>query len=173
MTKKQKAKNNKITSAVMDKINSGKVKMRPHWYFGLLGFFSILITALLGLIAVYAGSIITLWLRVVSADGPALGIKNKIGELLLSFPWWSILLIILSVIILISIISRFGHLYKIRFIYLAPIALVLAIAFGYIASYTHLPNILNINNRTYNQCRVSDEDCSMGNRIYRKMRLMK
>jgi len=173
MTKKQKLKNGQITSAVMDKINSGKVKMRPHWYFGLLGFLSILITGLTSLVAIYAGSIITLWLRVVSMDGPAFGMKNKIGELLLSFPWWSILLIILSVIILTSIVGKFGHLYKIRLTYLIPIALTLVIIFSYVTSYTNLPSIINIKSRADEQCDINDEYCPISGRIYRRMRQMK
>lgn len=173
MTKKQNKKNSQIESTIMDKINSGEIKMRSHWYFGILGILSVLISALLGFVAVYASSIIALWIRIVSIDGPAMGIRNKIGELLLSFPWWSILLIIISVIILVYIINQFGHLYKIKPIYLLPLAIILVIIFGFASSYTNLPNILNINDRFDNQCESGDEDCSIGNRIYRKMRLMK
>lgn len=173
MTKKQNKKNSQIESTIMNKINSGEIKMRSHWYFGILGLLSVLIVALLGVVAIYASSIITLWLRVIAIDGPAFGAKNRIGELLLSFPWWSILLITISVITLVSIINKFNHLYKIKLIYLLPFALILVIIFGYVTSYTKLPNIINVKGQYDNQCNISDEDCLTRGRIYRKMRQMK
>lgn len=160
-----------LETKVMSTIKSGKVKMKPHWYFILTGAFGSVLATIIGFAAIYATSVASLWLRVAAISGQAIGLKNKINDLVASFPWWTILIAILSLIVIVYMIKKFGHLYKIRPIQLVIITIISIVAIGFATSYTSLPNILM--KTSTNTCSTNDINCLINNGMYRKLRQMK
>jgi hypothetical protein len=133
----------KIEAHVMDKINSGEVKVRPKLYFVSLTALSIIALAVISGITAYLISLLTLWLRIQNASGPAYGARRNLTSLVDKFPWWAIILTGLSVLLIAFLVKHIGNLYKIRLRYLIAAILFIAIVLGFGLSYTQFPNLIS------------------------------
>ncbi len=153
-----------LTTSVMDKIQRGEVKMHPRSHYLILGTFGVLAGVMLSLVAAYLMSIMTLWLRIQMASGPAYGARRNLSSLIDQFPWWALILSVLAVIALVFIAHRFGRLYKLRWAYLIAITVLIIGTVGALLSYTHLPYLINGlgPNRTTCDSTVPG-DCAPGN----------
>jgi len=143
MSDKTQPKTSVIEEKVMHKINDGKIHMRSRSFYLYLSTLGAIAIVLLAFISTYFISIATLWLRVQAAKGPAYGAKQNLAILLGSFPWWALLLGLVSLIGIIYLVHKTGQMYKIRLIYLVPILVTVFITIGFIFSYSNLPRIFN------------------------------
>lgn len=151
MNKKSPITPSTIEERVMDKIQSGRVHMRPRAYYVSLSVLGILVVALLGFVSSYFMSVMSLWIRVQAASGPAYGAKRNLDTLMAAFPWWALLLGLLSLIATVYFVRKVGRLYKIRLSYLIPVVVATFLVLGFIFSYGSLPKMFNHQNGTMMQ----------------------
>lgn len=111
-------------------------------------------------------SIVSLWLRIQTAAGPAFGAKQNLTILISTFPWWALLIGILSLFAIIIFVNKSGRMYKIRLIYLVPLIILTSIVVGYIFSYSALPALFN-NYKQNSSCEVNDTNCKPSAKGYR------
>jgi hypothetical protein len=140
MSKKPQQIDSKIERSVMTKIQAGQVKMHPRYYYLVLSAISIMAILLLGFVTAYFMSVITLWARIQNANGPAYGARSNLSDLAGAFPWWALVLSVLSFVFIIYFVRKVGGLYKIRLVYLVPLAVIFSLLLGFIFSYSALPN---------------------------------
>lgn len=171
MSKKPETKKDLIEENVMDKIHKGELHMRPKSYYVLLTVLGIISVIFLVVFATYFTSILTLWSRIQFAQGPAFGAKRNLVSLLGSFPWWSLLLGVVSLIGIIFITKRSGRLYKLRLIYSIPLAIIIIFALGFAFSYSSLPNMLN--RKGNDNCPSQYVDCGSNSKGYQNNKLVK
>lgn len=158
MNKKTQPKISPIEESVMSKIKKGEVHIKPQSYYIFLGILSVTSVLLLGFISAYFISVAALWIRIEAAMGPAYGARQNLADIMGLFPWWALLLGVLSLACIIYLIKKVGPLYKIRLIYLVPAIIILFIAVGFILSYSSLPNMLNMHKQSP-ECSASDTGC--------------
>lgn len=164
MSKTDKHRNNTIESNVMDSIKSGQAKMRPKYYYSLLALLGVIFISLFVFVSVYLFSVLSLWLRVITAEGPAYGANRNLTALSSTFPWWAAVLSVIFIAIIVVIIKKFGYLYKIRLVYLIPIIIAILAIVGFATSYSNLPSLLNP--RSNSICSSSDESCTIMRNMY-------
>lgn len=148
----------RIEKQVMDKISSGQVKMRPKIYYTLLSLLSIAGVVVFSITAAYSISLLSLWLRVQNAGGPAYGARRNLTLLVDSFPWWAVILSVISFVIIILIVKKLGSLYKIRLGLLVTALVVIALIIGFGLSYSQFPNLF----KGRQQISCSSTDCQNG-----------
>lgn len=122
-----------IENKIMEKVLSGKVKMKPRWYF-ILG--SVLSFA--GLVGLMIGSVFltNLTLFLIRKQGPGTG---RINIMLESFPLWVPLLAVTFITLGIWMLKRYEFSYKRNF-FVIVIALVFAIMLS-----AQIINLLELN----------------------------
>ena len=120
----------KISQNVLDQIKNGDVKMRPRTYFTLLSSLIIIASIIAGIILSYLSSIIFFWIRITTSDSAAYGARRKLSELVLSFPWWSILVIVGLIALITFIIRHYGNLYKHKTRDIVIVILLISVIFG-------------------------------------------
>ena len=108
MNKKSQPKTSTIEKNVMHQIHDKKTVMRPRSYYIYLTTLSVVAIGLLVFISVYFMSIATFWLRIQSAEGPAYGARQNLATLVGSFPWWALLLGVLSLAGIIYLVKKTG-----------------------------------------------------------------
>lgn len=111
MSKKEHVKtHNTVEDVVMEKIRSGKVSMKPRWYF-VMG--SLLMS--IGIIGISIGAIFltNISLFLLRQHGP-MG-EWKLQLMLQSFPWWIPILAGIGVVIGILLLKRYDFSYKKNF----------------------------------------------------------
>ena len=115
------SKNKKITSSrhqkvnfekeIMSKVSSGRISMKPKWYFVLGSLFSIVGLVALGIMSVFLVNIILFLLR---KHGP-MG-QWRIEIMLESFPVWIPILAFLSIFMGIWLLNKYDFSYKKNFL---------------------------------------------------------
>jgi len=126
-----------ITGAVMDKIHYGKIKMRPKVYFvtGLLLAFFGLVASIL--ISVFFVGLMRFSLRTHGPMG-----EYRLDQMLFSFPWWAVAVVILGLVIGIWLLRRYDFSYKINFKVIVVGFVVAIIVVGWVVDMTGLNDIL-------------------------------
>jgi hypothetical protein len=132
----------KLETNIMNKIMKDEVKIKPKIYFVLISALSVLSVMVLSLLAAYSISILSLWVRIQNATGPAYGARRNLTALVDKFPWWAILFSIISLVIVIFVLKKFGSLYKVKVVYLISAVLFIAMVIGFALSYSQFPNII-------------------------------
>lgn len=98
--------------SILESITGGKIRMRPQWLF-MLEHISIglaIIIVALGL--VFLGSfIVYVWRTAHLSSLPGFG-PGGTGLFLRDFPWWHVVIILLSIIAFIYLLRRHTHLYR-------------------------------------------------------------
>lgn len=140
MSKKPQLVDSDIEKNVMAKIQAGQVKMHPKYYYLALSAISVLAILLLGFVTSYFMSVVTLWVRIQNAAGPAYGARRNLSDLVGAFPWWALALGVLSFVIIIYLVRKVGSLYKIKLVYLVPMVIIISLLLGFGFSYSSLPN---------------------------------
>jgi len=158
MNKNTEPKISKIEKNVMNKVKKGEIKIKPQPYYLIVGFLSALTVLLLSLIAAYFISVMTLWLRLQVAQGPAYGVRNNLYNLLGNFPWGAFIIGIFSLACMILVIKKIGSLYKIRLVYLIPSIIVLFMVIGSLLSYSALPKMFDGRRQNIN-CQEDGLNC--------------
>ncbi len=132
-----------IEKKVMDKIQAGQARIKPRIYFTFLSALSVLAVVLFGFASAYFISIVSLWLRIEAAMGPARGARRNLASLIEAFPWWSLLLGVVSLMMVAYFVRRIGNLYKLKIINIVAIVIAISLAVGLVLSYTSLPSMFN------------------------------
>jgi hypothetical protein len=143
--------NKMVGEHVMESIASGKVKMRPRWYFILRDLLGIIAIIIVLLIAVYLASFAIFVLR--QSDAPFVSIFGLAGWYAL-FSSLPLVLIILSAIFIITLAvlgRRYSFGYQWPFLYsiLAAIFLIVGVSFLFVqsASYDELFSITPVSSQ--------------------------
>lgn len=173
MSKITKQKASSIEEMVMKRIKSGKIQVRPRSYYLSLSILGAIASLLLGFTLVYSISVASVWLRIIAAVGPAYGAKRNLATLVGTFPWWALLIGLISLVGLIYLIKKLGHMYKVRLVYLVLLIAALFIVLGFTLSYSNLPGLMNGGHRTDTVCGIDDVDCTINGRMYGRGQLMK
>lgn len=103
-----------IGSQVLEKINRGEVAMRSRLYFTLIAIASVVATITSAILFAYFVRIATIGLRIASANTPAYGARQNLEQLLASFPWWSAIMAVISGVLALGLLRRYGRLYRYR-----------------------------------------------------------
>lgn len=142
----------KIENSVMQKIKKGKTYMRPKWYYSLITFLWISLIGLFGFISIYIFSIISFWMRISFAIGPAYGARQNLSILIGNFPWWLTLLSATTLALTIYLVRKHSNLYKIKLAIVIPITIFILLISGMLLSYSNLPffNSVHDQNSTHN-----------------------
>lgn len=103
-----------IGPRVLEKINRGEVAMRSNLYFALITIAGAVATVTSAVLFAYFVRIVTTSLRIASADTPAYGARQNLEQLLSTFPWWSALIALISGVLAMWLLRRYGRLYRYR-----------------------------------------------------------
>jgi glucan phosphoethanolaminetransferase (alkaline phosphatase superfamily) len=137
-----------IADSVLGQIKSGKVQMKPSIYFTLLSIASLVASLVAGIAMAYLSSIVFFWFKIMNASGNAYGVKNNFSQAVNSFPWWTILIFILSTVFIVFIIRRFGTAYRHKTRNIVLIVVVISIIVGFALSNF---GVGDLNHSTKNQ----------------------
>jgi|SRR5680860_217227 len=132
-----------IEKNVMAKIKNGQAKMHPKIYYSILSSLGVLMVLLFGFVNAFVMSLVTMWLRVQVAQGPAYGAKRNLANMIDSFPWWALLVGIISLVVAIYFIRKVGNLYKVRLSYLILSVVIVSLLLGLALSYSSAPSVFN------------------------------
>ena len=132
-----------IEKNVMVQIQTGQAKMRPRLYYSILTLAGVVSILLFSFVNTYFMSVVTLWLRVQAAQGPAYGARRNLASLIEVFPGWALLLGVVSLAGAIYRIRKVGSLYKMKLVHLISLVVAVSLALGLIFSYSALPNTFN------------------------------
>lgn len=133
MSKKQL----KISENVMRQIRQGKVVMHSKIYFVLGSFLSFLAIFFTAIFSLFFLSLIKFTLR---SHGP-MG-QYRLEQMIANFPWWAIILAILSMVMGIKLLKKYDFSYKNHF-WLAIAGFILAlIAVGWLIDETKITDRL-------------------------------
>lgn len=113
MSKKQESQSD-IGRNVLEKINRGEVKMHSRLYFSLIGGAGLVSAFTSATLMAYFVRVVTISLRIASADTPAYGARQNLEQLLTSFPWWAVGLALVSGAFSLWLLRRYGRLYRYR-----------------------------------------------------------
>lgn len=131
---------------IMNKIMKEEVKIKPKVYFVIISALSILSAFVVAVVAAYSISILSLWIRIQNASGPAYGARRNLTTLVDQFPWWAIVFSVIALLAVIVLIKKTGSFYKIKLAYIVTAVLIIASIAGFALSYSQFPNIIKGNN---------------------------
>lgn len=137
MTKKD------VASRVMQQISNQKITMRPGWYFTLVTAIGSISVLLFSSLSVYLVAILTIKIRIENSNMPMFGARQRLSDLLSSFPWWILLLAIASIIILIWILKKYSKLYRYRMGWIITGVISVSLILGLILSYAPISQMHN------------------------------
>lgn len=126
-----------VAKNVMQQIESGSVKMRPHWRFFLVLtlYTSGIITA--AVLTVYLTNLVVYKLRLASSNHPMFGLRTNIGYDASHLPWLACILGLFSIALLLWLIRKFDFSYHFgRWLLVVVVAVGLAV--GTAVAFTNL-----------------------------------
>jgi magnesium-transporting ATPase (P-type) len=98
-----------ITEEIMKKIDLGEIKMKPKWYF-ILGS----IITFIGLVSTVVVSTFSIGLIRFSLRSHGPMAEYKFDQIMANFPWWTLVLAILGLILGIWLVRKYDFSYKIK-----------------------------------------------------------
>lgn len=123
----------KITEEVMTKINEGKIKMKPKYYFLLGSIFSFL-----GLVFSIISSVLLVALIRFSLRSGGRMADYKFDYLVDNFPFWAPIVAVMSIFIGIKLIRRYEFSYKNNFGFVVFVFVLALIVAGFVFDMTGL-----------------------------------
>lgn len=123
-----------ISSDVMERIKSGEVHMRPAIYFSLLSSLMVIAGIFAGIAMAYLSSIVFFWIKTLSINAKAYGLRRNLTETIASFPWWTVLIFCVLMALTVFLVRRYGHAYKHKTRYIVLIIISVAVIAGFIMS---------------------------------------
>lgn len=127
-----------ITDSIMGEIRHGNLKMRPKLYFIIGSVFVFVSLILSALSSIFLFGLIRFSLR---SHGP-MG-QYRFEQLLLSFPWWAVVLAVSGLIIGLWLIRRYDFSYKINFKIIIIGFVAAIIIAGYLVDATGLNDVFS------------------------------
>ena len=105
-------KENSVRNDIMDAIRNGEVHMRPRWHFILFSAFAVVGTILVFLTLIYVVSLAVFFTRESGAFfAPSFGARGWLA-LLRGLPWLLISLVLVFIVLLEVLVSRFRFVYR-------------------------------------------------------------
>jgi uncharacterized protein YacL len=127
-----------ITENIMSQIKQGKLKMKPRGYFILGSLFTFIGLISTVIVSTFSIGLIKFSLR---SHGP-MG-QYKFDQMLTKFPWWTMIIAILGLVLGVWLIQQYNFSYKIK-PWLVIIIFILAIIVGgYIIDITGINDTLS------------------------------
>lgn len=99
----------------MAKINSGKIKMKPKWYFVAGSIF--MFGSLIGL-SIFSTFFFNLIIFLIRKSGSG---QHRLQLMLTSFPWWVLILALVSLFFSIFLLRKYDFSYRKNFTYIVLI----------------------------------------------------
>lgn len=99
-----------FTQGVMNKVASGEIKMKPHWYFWLGSVLGVVSLLVFSLVSIFLLNIMFFSLR---QHGPMF--SWRLQQILIIFPWWIVPLAILGIFSSIWLLKQYEFSYKKNF----------------------------------------------------------
>ena len=125
-----------IKFAVMNKIRSGEVKMKPRWYF-VVGSFVIMLGLVFSFISVtFLSNLAFFFLR---AHGPMR--DYRLAAIFGSLPWWVPVLAVISIVLGVVLLKKFDFSYQKNFVLILAFIGLAIIATAWILDYTKLNDL--------------------------------
>lgn len=154
-------KTTSINKNVLDQIKSGKVKMRPSVYFSFISLGIVLASLVFGLLIAYSSSVMFFWIKILSSGSPAYGARRNMLELLASFPWWAIIVLLVASFVLVYLVRIYGNVYRHKISSIFIIIIITALISGFIMSLFGVGDLNHGNfsgNRIYLQSNIKQFD---------------
>lgn len=123
-----------IKKQIMEKIKSEEIKMKPKWYFvvgSILLFLGVLFSTIS---AVFVINLMLFLLR--THYGPMY--QYRLNLILLNFPWWLIVIGVISIFFGIKLLKQYDFSYKKNFLLLAFSYLLIIFLTAYLIDYFNL-----------------------------------
>ena len=125
-----------LTNTILNQITTGKVKMKPRWYFVVGSLLAICGLTGTIILSVFLTSLMTFSLR---SHGPMGAIRYQ--QLVSSFPWWALGLAVVGLVFGYQTFKRFDISYKQNFGLLLIGLLTAIILSGWLIDYTGLDTV--------------------------------
>jgi magnesium-transporting ATPase (P-type) len=127
-----------IAEDIMSQINQGKLKMKPKGYFILGSIFTFIGLVSTVIVSTFSVGLISFSLR---SHGP-MG-QYRFDQMLSNFPWWTLVLAILGLVLGIWLIRKYDFSYKIK-PWLVIVGFILAIIIGgYVIDVTGVNDVMS------------------------------
>ncbi|MEI6191412.1 MAG: hypothetical protein WCP24_03560 [bacterium] len=127
-----------ITQEIMKKIDMGEIKMKPKGYFIMGSIFTFIGLVSTVVVSTFSIGLIRFSLR---SHGP-MG-QYRFDQILASFPWWTLVLAILGLVLGIWLIRKYDFSYKIKpWLVIAGFILAIIIG-GYIIDITGINDVMS------------------------------
>lgn len=107
-------KNDGIQQAVLERIQTGDVHMRPRIFFVLISLIGVTATIMASIVMAYLTSMMIFITRITTADTPAYGARQNLAESFASFPWWALILAVGLFAIGVIILRKYSRLYRVH-----------------------------------------------------------
>lgn len=101
-----------ITDKVVGQIKSGKLRMKPRWYFVALAIAASAGLAAVAIVVVYLANLLVFKLRIESSGRPMYGLGDNISYFAGNFPWVALLAGIVGIAALIWMVKKFDFSYR-------------------------------------------------------------
>lgn len=133
-------KNNKDKMAVMKAISSNDVKIKPKATIIIVTTLLIVLAVTLGILLSSTVSVMMVWTRLQFIQGHAYGAHAALDNMMISFPWSALIVLLLSIgLLVISLWKRRSlYLYKIKLNYVILFTIILSILVGVIVSFSNV-----------------------------------
>ena len=127
-----------IAEEIMKKIDMGEIKMKPRGYFIMGSIFTFIGLVSTVVVSTFSIGLIRFSLR---SHGP-MG-QYRFDQILASFPWWTLVLAILGLVLGVWLIRKYDFSYKIK-PWLVIVGFILAIIMGgYIIDITGVNDVMS------------------------------
>jgi magnesium-transporting ATPase (P-type) len=127
-----------IAEEIMKKIDMGEIKMRPKGYFIMGSIFTFIGLVSTVVVSTFSIGLIRFSLR---SHGP-MG-QYRFDQILASFPWWTLVLAILGLVLGVWLIRKYDFSYKIK-PWLVIVGFILAIIIGgYVIDITGVNDVIS------------------------------
>lgn len=136
MSKIHEIKTSSIEAEVMKKIKSGKISMKPRWYFVVGAFLSVVGLASFGIAAIFLSNLTIFLLK---QHGP--NSQYRLQQILESFPIWVPVLAITGIVLGIWMLKKYDFSYKKNFGVIAFMFVISIILTAFLLNATGLDNI--------------------------------
>lgn len=129
-----------ITDQVMERIEKERIAMRPRWHFTFLAILSTISVILLSAATIYLVNVLTFKIRIETSDAPMYGARQRLDYMTANFPWWLLILALVSLAALVWLLRRRSSIYRWRTAWIVTAAVALSLIFGILLAQTPINN---------------------------------
>jgi glucan phosphoethanolaminetransferase (alkaline phosphatase superfamily) len=127
-----------VSKTVMEQIKKGDVRMRPRLYFVLAMLASLAAIVFSTLTLTYVLSILFFWFKIETSGTMAWGARANLGEALAAFPWWAVVLAVVTFALTVFLVKKQGRLYRYPTTLIVLVLALVSLITASVISYTNL-----------------------------------